>query len=59
LADFLPMIYPYKSSPVSCMQSAGQGKFAGQRSAFHRAATKRFRNIFVALRGIQGNDIVM
>jgi len=33
--------YPHKWSPVSCRSSAGHGKFAGQRPAFYRCATRR------------------
>ena len=36
LADLKQMVYRHKWSPVSCRSSAGQGKFAGQRSTFYQ-----------------------
>jgi len=38
LTDMYRMVYPHKWSPISCKWSAGQGKFAGKRSAFYHCA---------------------
>jgi len=40
LADLQLTVYPHKWSPVSCMSTAGQGKFAGQRPTFYHCATQ-------------------
>ena len=40
LVDLQRMVCPHKCLPVSYRLSAGQGKFAGQRSTFYRCATQ-------------------
>jgi len=40
LADLQRTVYRHKWSPISCMSSAGQGKFAGQRPTFYHRATQ-------------------